>query len=52
MKTKKKNNLRWGFKTEANEYAREFRKELGLKLYDPLCPWTQAEAFSNPSNVS
>ena len=48
MKTKKKSNLRWGFKTEANEYAREFRKELGLNLYDPLCPWTLAKHLAIP----
>ena len=40
--------LRWGFKTEANEYAREFRAELGLAPHDPLCPWTLAEHLAIP----
>ena len=35
--------LRRGFKTEANAYAREFRAELGLAPYDPLCPWMLAQ---------
>ena len=48
MKTKKNDNLRRGFKTEANKYAREFRQELGLKLHDPLCPWTLAEHLAIP----
>ncbi len=35
--------FRYGFKTEANWYAREMRRELGLALYSPLCPWKLAE---------
>lgn len=35
--------LRRGFKTEANQYAREFRQELGLEPHAPLCPWNLAE---------
>ncbi len=38
-----KDKLRHGFKTEANDYAREFRAELGIKPYAPLCPWQLAE---------
>ncbi len=30
---------RRGFKAEANWYAREMRKELGVPLHGPLCPW-------------
>ena len=39
---------RRGFKTEANEYSREFREELGLRAVDPLCPWTLAEHLAIP----
>jgi Zn-dependent peptidase ImmA (M78 family) len=35
--------LRRGFKTEANDLAREIRKELGLQLLDPLDPWLLAD---------
>jgi Zn-dependent peptidase ImmA (M78 family) len=35
--------LRRGFKKEANSYAREFRKELGVALHAPLCPWKLAQ---------
>lgn len=35
--------LRWGFKSEANAYAREFRAELGLAAHSPLCQWRLAE---------
>lgn len=35
--------LREGFEQEANEYAREFRKELSLRAYEPLSPWDLAE---------
>src|SRR6266542_3762268 len=34
---------RSGFKTEANDLAREIRKELGLRLLDPLDPWRLAD---------
>ena len=33
---------RRGFKTEANWYAREMRRELRLQPHDPLCPWNLA----------
>jgi hypothetical protein len=36
--------LRRGFKSEANDIAREIRGELGLKLVDPLDPWRLASA--------
>lgn len=39
---------RRGFKTEANEYAREFRVEMGLRAYEPLCPWSLAEYLAIP----
>lgn len=42
------NNFRRGFKTEANEYARDFRRELDLQLYDPLCPWALAQHLAIP----
>lgn len=41
-------SLRRGFKTEANWYAREFRKELSIALADPLCPWKLAEHLAIP----
>ena len=40
--------LRRGFKKEANEYAREFRVELGLQDWSPLCPWTLAGHLEIP----
>jgi len=40
--------LRRGFKTEANEYAREFRVELGLRNWSPLCPWQLAGHLAIP----
>jgi Zn-dependent peptidase ImmA (M78 family) len=40
--------LRRGFKTEANNYSREFRAEMGLKPHDPLCPWKLAELLEIP----
>lgn len=40
--------LRHGFKTEANWYAREFRKELGLPARAPLCPFALAEHLAIP----
>ena len=48
MRRKKKSNLRRGFKKEANEYAKEFRQELGLRAHDPLCPWKLAEHLAIP----
>lgn len=36
-------NLRRGFATEADWYARKFREELGLKSHDPLCPFKLAK---------
>src|SRR5437879_5344963 len=40
--------IRWGFKTEANDIAREIREELGLKLADPLNPWKLAVYLDIP----
>ena len=40
--------LRRGFKTEANWYAREMRRELGVAPHDPLCPWRLAHHLSFP----
>lgn len=40
--------LRRGFKTEANEIARETRRELGLRAIDPLDPWRLAEHLAIP----
>jgi hypothetical protein len=40
--------LRRGFKTEANWYAREFRRELGVPLAGPLSPWRLAEHICVP----
>jgi Zn-dependent peptidase ImmA (M78 family) len=40
--------LRRGFKTEAEEYAKEFRAELGLEEDAPLCPRRLAEHLSIP----
>ena len=34
--------LRWGFKTEANNTARDLRREFGLAPADPLDPWCLA----------
>lgn len=34
--------LRRGFKTEANDYARDFRGELGVAPDGPLCPFSLA----------
>lgn len=41
--------LRRGFKTEANEYSREFRRELGVPAHGPLCPFTLAEHLAIPA---
>ena len=40
--------LRRGFKTEANEVAREVREELGLDAEDPLDPWKLAQHLAIP----
>lgn len=40
--------LRRGFKKETNEYAKEFRVELGKKSFEPLCPWSLANHLSIP----
>lgn len=40
--------LRRGFKTEADEYSREFRKELSLAAHAPLCPWQLANHLEIP----
>lgn len=40
--------LRRSFKTEANTYAREFRRELGLRARSPLCPFALAEHLAIP----
>jgi Zn-dependent peptidase ImmA (M78 family) len=39
---------RRGFKTEANWYAREMRRELKLFAHDPLCPWKLANHLEIP----
>jgi Zn-dependent peptidase ImmA (M78 family) len=44
----KKKKYRRGFKTEANEYAREFREELNFKPHEPLCPWKLAKYLEIP----
>jgi len=41
-------HFRRGFKTEVNDYAREFRAEMGLSPSDPLCPWSLAEHLAIP----
>jgi len=40
--------LRRGFKSEANQFAREFRQELGITLHGPLCPWRLAQHLHVP----
>jgi Zn-dependent peptidase ImmA (M78 family) len=40
--------LRRGFRTEAEEYAEEFRSELGFLASDPLCPFQLAEHLAVP----
>jgi Zn-dependent peptidase ImmA (M78 family) len=40
--------LRRGFKSEANDIAREVRQELGLALGDPLDPWQLAQHLAIP----
>jgi hypothetical protein len=39
---------RRGFKSDANWYAREMRRELQLPLYSPLCPWKLADHLGFP----
>lgn len=41
-------NLRRGFKSEANEISRQIRRELRLRLTDPLDPWKLAEHLGIP----
>lgn len=41
-------NLRRGFKAEANALSREFRQELGVEPYDPLCPYRLADHLGVP----
>jgi hypothetical protein len=43
-----KKQLRRGFKSEADAYAREYRKELSLRPHDPLCPWILAQYLEIP----
>ena len=40
--------MRRGFKAEAEEYAKEFRHELGIEEHMPLCPWKLAEHLCIP----
>ncbi|WP_437851531.1 ImmA/IrrE family metallo-endopeptidase [Sorangium sp. So ce363] len=40
--------LRRGFKSEANELAREMRRELGVQLHEPLDPWRLADVLGIP----
>ena len=40
--------LRHGFKTEANWYAREMRRELNIPAHDALCPWKLAKHLDFP----
>lgn len=40
--------LRYGFKTEANWYAREMRRELNVPVHGALCPWKLAEHLDFP----
>ena len=40
--------FRKGFKKEADDYAREFREELGLEPHAPLSPWRLAEHLLIP----
>jgi Zn-dependent peptidase ImmA (M78 family) len=39
---------RYGFKSETEDYAKEFRKELGLAPHHPLCPWKLATLLEIP----
>jgi Zn-dependent peptidase ImmA (M78 family) len=40
--------LRRGFKTEANNYARDLRAELGKQPHEALCPWLLAQLLEIP----
>lgn len=40
--------LRRGFRSEANEYAREFRQELGIAPHGAMCPWRLAQHLEVP----
>jgi Zn-dependent peptidase ImmA (M78 family) len=40
--------LRWGFVKESEEYAVEFRQELGLMEHDPICPFILAAHLEIP----
>jgi Zn-dependent peptidase ImmA (M78 family) len=40
--------LRRGFKKEANDYSRDFRKELDLQPHSPLCPHKLASLLDIP----
>lgn len=40
--------LRWGLKTEAEEYAEEFRVELSLQIDGALCPFQLAQHLEVP----
>jgi IrrE N-terminal-like domain len=41
-------SLRYGFKSEANDIAREIRSELGLAPIEPLYPWLLAQWLDIP----
>ena len=41
-------SLRRGFKSEADQYAREMRDELDLTKHAPLCPWQLASHLEIP----
>lgn len=43
-----KNKFRYGFKAEAEAYAREFREELDLLPHEPLCPRQLADKLAVP----
>lgn len=40
--------LRRGFKNDSDDYSRDVRSEMGLKAYEPLCPWQLAEHLAIP----
>lgn len=40
--------FRYGFKAEANRFAKELREELGVPLHHPLCPWKLAGHLAVP----
>lgn len=43
-----KAELRYGFKNEAEQLAKQLRGELGLKPADPLCMWALADHLAIP----